>query len=338
MAEYILGGYTNTINKGINTISISEEGKSSNFLTLREMSYPTYIEYDKEAGYIFSIDRNKQKEGGLSVFRINNRQLEWIDTCINSEVAGCHICYDNRNKKIFVSQYHTSKIDIYDLQENQLKPIEGIARSGSSVRKEQTRSRPHCVVLRDDLLYICDLGTDHVAVYLNDESKRYPLLNEISLSAGSGPRHLILSEKSPRAYVIGELNNTLQVISLDNHGLLKEVENVYDLVPDRFKETAHSAAIKMTNDEKYIYTSSRYHDVINVFKINHSGQLEQVQRIESGGLTPRDFTLSRDENYLLVPNLDSNNLVIFERSRETGKLTEISRSTVVPECSRIIAL
>ena len=54
----------------------------------------------------------------------------------------------------------------------------------------------------------------------------------------------------------------------------------------------------------------------------------------SGGIMPRNFTMSADGKWLLVANQASNNIVVFKRNIATGDLTKMQGSTTVsmPVC------
>ena len=51
------------------------------------------------------------------------------------------------------------------------------------------------------------------------------------------------------------------------------------------------------------------------------------------GTNPRNFSLSPDEDFLLVANQDTNNIISFKRNAATGKLTFVAEiSAPTPVC------
>jgi 6-phosphogluconolactonase len=61
---------------------------------------------------------------------------------------------------------------------------------------------------------------------------------------------------------------------------------------------------------------------VAVFSISdRDGMLKAVQRVDCGGKTPRHFTLDPGNQWLLVANQDSSNIVVFARNGRSGFLT-----------------
>ena len=61
------------------------------------------------------------------------------------------------------------------------------------------------------------------------------------------------------------------------------------------------------------------------------GLLALVQTVDSYGSVPRDFNLSNDETYIVVGHQESDNLTLFKRDLETGKLTLLQKDFYAPE-------
>ncbi|MFQ9705438.1 MAG: lactonase family protein [Enterocloster clostridioformis] len=78
-----------------------------------------------------------------------------------------------------------------------------------------------------------------------------------------------------------------------------------------YEEPPASAAIRLSPDERFLYVSTRFAEVITVFKIDH-GCLAQIQQTGCGGIHPRDMVLTPDGRYLLVANRTRGGLVSFQ--------------------------
>jgi 6-phosphogluconolactonase len=73
---------------------------------------------------------------------------------------------------------------------------------------------------------------------------------------------------------------------------------------------------------RFLYASNRGDNSIAVFSINDgNGTLKAIQHVDSGGKTPRHFALDPGNQWLLVANQDSSNLVVFARNLRSGMLT-----------------
>ena len=81
--------------------------------------------------------------------------------------------------------------------------------------------------------------------------------------------------------------------------------------------------------------SNRGDDSIAVFDINpRDGKLSFVERVPTGGKTPRHFTLDPTGKWLFAANQDSNDINIFSVNPETGRLTATAHTLKVdsPVC------
>ena len=71
-----------------------------------------------------------------------------------------------------------------------------------------------------------------------------------------------------------------------------------------------------------MYASNRGHNSIVIYRVNaDDGTLDMIGHQSVMGDWPRNFALSPYENYLLVANQRSNNIVSFKRDKTTGLLT-----------------
>src|SRR5207248_9469737 len=87
-------------------------------------------------------------------------------------------------------------------------------------------------------------------------------------------------------------------------------------------DKAPAAELAISADGLFLCASDRGEDSLVVFSIRpKAGKLEFVQRISSGGKTPRHFTLEPTNQWLLCGNQDSATITIFRRDPITGKLS-----------------
>jgi 6-phosphogluconolactonase len=82
------------------------------------------------------------------------------------------------------------------------------------------------------------------------------------------------------------------------------------------------AEIAVHPNGKFVYTSTRGTNTIASFAIDaDKGTLKPVERISSGGKTPRHFAIDPTGAYLFVAHQDSDNVVVFRIDTKTGKLS-----------------
>lgn len=208
-------------------------------------------------------------------------------------VVACHLCADNED--IYIVNY---------LSGNVVKNGEIIAqRVGKSIHPtRQTESHTHFVgKTPDGYLAVCDLGTDTLAFY----DKNLRVISETKTPDGYGIRHLVLSKCGNYIYAINELVPSVGVFTYENGKA-----NLIDTVKISCKkEKANGAAIRISEDGKYLYVSIREENVICVYAVQDE-KLTLLQTVSCGGDSPRDFNIFG--LYLVCCNEKSGNVKIFK--------------------------
>ena len=174
------------------------------------------------------------------------------------------------------------------------------------------------------------MGTDEVTTYDVAEDGKIAPLNTYKCAAGAGARHIVFHHHYKIAYLICELNSTIEVLIYDGVGHFEHLQTVSTL-PEDFEGANGTAAIRLSADGKFLYGSNRGHDSLAVYKILADGSLDLIQIVPTNGKNPRDFNITPDQNHIIAVHQDSDNATIFKRDAESGKLTEISHDFYVPE-------
>jgi 6-phosphogluconolactonase len=206
----------------------------------------------------------------------------------------------------------------------------------------QDTTHPHSVYISPDdrFLIVNDLGNDALSVFSMDPltaqlTPATPLLTTVR--PGSGPRHIAFHPNGRWIYSINELDSTIDHLlwtTTRSHphpqnqpqpspqGLLINTNTPVKTIAESFPAAKNTAAeLMISPDGNFLYASNRGEDTLVVFSIGDKGELYEVQRIPSGGKTPRHFTLDPTGQWLLCGNQDSANIAVFRRDAGTGKLT-----------------
>lgn len=183
----------------------------------------------------------------------------------------------------------------------------------------QVGAHAHSIHYVHNNVYIPDLGENSIFQYKWEPYEQYPLQykSQIKLKEGCGPRHMVFSFQHRCAYVSNELNSTVCVLKMKDDTLIP----IQYIKTHNKKEKNYVAEIAISNDKNFIYVSNRGADVISIFTILPSGQLEYLSEISTYGKTPRHFIITPDDKYLISANQDSNNLIVFKRNKLAGLLT-----------------
>lgn len=298
--QLYIGTYTRRNSEGIMLCEVNRDKKLSESRLLHREQACTYGIVDQNQFY--SVFKDEQG-AGLLVFDKNDLDLKLKHRVYSTEVnPSCHIA--KKQNYIATANYGEGSVQLF--KDNKL-----IKRY-----KAPSGSHMHFVYFTlQDTLMVCDLGLNQLLTF----DLALNLLHTVQLDE-VGPRHFVMNTQESILYLLTELSNELIVFKRDGFSL-EEVSRT-SILADASTKGNNGAAIRITKDERFIYTSSRNNEeIISVFEVNQL-QVRKIQSINSGGLHPRDMNLSRDEKYIIVANKDSDNLVYFKRNLQTGKLEQ----------------
>ena len=271
----------------------------------------------------------ESKKPRAQAFKIDVKDFS-LELINEQEIPGgfpCHINYSRKNDCIIVACYETGNTIIYPLaQDGKLLPYAKVLQhEGSSINKiRQERAHAHAVVVDEifNNILITDLGLDKIMVYQLDgtnEKFEAKLKQTVSLPPGSGPRHIAAHPDTKHLFVLNELTGTVTIMLYSIEHL--ELLSTYPALPKELKSTASAAAIRISADGKFIYTSERADDCISVLRFDSNNEtLEIIGRQKTMGKTPRDINLDPTGNWLLAANQDSDSIAVFEVNKKNGMI------------------
>lgn len=261
-------------------------------------------------------------------------------------IGPCYISVDATDEAVFVANYVGGTIASFKiLADGRLSdPIEdvdfekNIARFGPHGPNagRQSSSHPHSTLLSPDnrFMIVSDLGDDAIDIFpIDPATAKFGQMEPHRFTnnhPGSGPRHTVFHPNRRWVYSINELDATVDRFLWttthkggDSQALLVDTMTPTKLLGAGFPvEKNTSAELEISGNGFFLYASNRGEDTLVVFSIDQtSGDLKEVQRIKSGGKSPRHFTIAPTGNWLLCGNQDSASVTVFKVDDGTGKLT-----------------
>jgi len=341
---FYIGTYNSPTSKGIYTSFLNTEtGELSAPVLAEDMMNAAALVVSADGRFVYACNETDAFRGkptgsvtacavGPGGVRLRELNQE------SSEGKGpCALSFSKKGDAIFVANYNGGNIAALPLKPNGelLKAKSVIQHEGSSANpKRQDRPHAHEIISdpQGEFVYAVDLGLDRIKVYRYDEAKGLLVAapeRDIVVKPGTGPRHITFNKAGDRVYVLGEIASNLTVFKLDRASGFTEVMETLSLLPDDFKGENTAAEIQMDGSGKYLYASNRGDDSIVVLEIESDGQVKYIQRVSSGGKTPRNFTIDPSGRFLLAANQDSNSICVFKIDTETGELHAlIGKATV----------
>lgn len=301
------GTYTAKTSKGIYSFHFCD-GVLSDVKLFARIDNPKYLAYHN--GMITSV-ADLVNGSGVALF---SQEGEIVDQIAYEERTSCHI--SSEGEDIYTANYHTGTV-------TQLKEVNGKLKRVHNVQIQDGAGCHQVIVWKDRILVPC-LFLDRVVIMDRNLNR----VGSIRFNAGTGPRHGVISKDGEYLYLVSELSNELFVIHTGDWN----IETSIPVLPNDEMHVRDTAAIRLSEDEHYIYVSTRTKNVISVIELkDHKPEL--IQCVSTLGKHPRDFMIV--DKWILVANRNSNEVVSFEID-EDGTLGKPVSRIEIPEAVSLI--
>jgi len=353
-SEYYLyvGTYTGESSEGIYVMKFNAaDGSITPVDTVSGVENPSYLALSPSNNYLYAVNENADSsEAYVSSFTIdqNNGSLSFLNRQTSGGGAPCYVDVDKEGQSVFAGNYLGGSLSMFPIGSNGTlsEPENLVKHQGSGINPQRQESpHVHCTLVSPDnrMLFVADLGTDQVKGYVYDAANNRLDTDAASVyktEPGAGPRHLTFHPNGEYAYLVNELNGTVDALEYEDQ-TLSHLQTVSTL-PENYNGAISGADIHVSPDGNHLYVSNR-EDLNNIviYSIEpESGMLTYIGEVASGGVHPRNFIIEPTGRYLLVANRHSDNIVVFERDRETGLLEPTGSEIRVsqPVCLKLMAV
>lgn len=305
-----IGTYNTASTKGIYQFSFDENsGEISNIENFFSADDAKCV--DKYENKLI-ITTSKNNKSGIALIDISTKAL--LDEILLEDKSPCFVkCHDNF---IYTANYHDGVVMVYQIINDKLKLIKQIS--------IQNKAGCHQVVLYKNYLIVPCLLLDEIRIF--DINNDYNLVKKLTFPEKTGPRHGVFNHDYSHFYLVSELSSEFFDFSVND--LEFTLNTKLNLLPKDKLDNTSSAAIRITKDNKFIYISTRGADLLTVINIEDTPKI--IQQVNCGGMHPRDFILSKDEQYLLVVNRDTDDMSSFLLDNTTGKIAKLINTDKIP--------
>ena len=241
-------------------------------------------------------------------------------------VALCHLTMWPDGKHLSGANYGNGSVVVCSVKEDGSmdKLCDEKQHAGVGFDSTGRQAGPHAhssvVAPNGKELYVADLGLDWLACYEMQEDGTLVLADEarqIKTPSGEGPRHFVFSDDGKFLYLVTEMGNKMLVYEEINGSYqLIQQEN---LLPADFEGFNTAADIHFSHDKKFIYGSCRGRDCLTAFWVDpQTGRISLSGYYDSCGKCPRNFCIVPGDEFALITNQETGNLVLCPRNPETG--------------------
>ena len=349
---YLLAGtYTGGGSKGLYVYDFdAATGKVTPISNTDSADNPSYLCISPDGNFVYAVNEvSRQQSGLVAAYRFDKSKgtLQMINRQLSGSENPCHISITRDAKWLLIANYTGGSLSALPIAgDGSILPLQQhIIHSGKSVNEQrQEKAHVHSVFFSPDEKFLLtpDLGTDQVSIYRFNGAAKEPLTAAnppfVASAPGSGPRHLEFTANGKFVYVVEELSGTVTAYSF-NKGKMKKLASYAGHAPGAITQHG-SADIHLSPDEKFLYMSNRGDENnLAIFSVDaNSGLLTKVGITPTLGNHPRNFLIDPTGNYLLVGNMKSNEVVIFNRNKATGQLSESGRFAIPsPSCLKMLA-
>jgi 6-phosphogluconolactonase len=351
----LVGTYTNkTESKGIYAFSYdSETGQLTPKGVAAETPDPSFVVIHPSGKYAYAVNE-AGKQSTVSAFALDAQsgKLRLLNELPALGEDPCYLSFDKTGQFVLIANYSSGSVVVFPiLADGKLGEHSALFEDrGTPGPNKERQEGPHAhwieLSAHNRFAYVADLGLDRVAVYQFDAVKGTLSRGDgpsrasrgstepseafsLTLSPGTGPRHVAFSHDGKFMYVLGELLSTVTVFA--NQGRESRMVQTISTLPAGFTGRNDAAEIAVHPNGKWLYTSNRGNDTIAVFDVEPGkGTLRLVENVATGGKEPRHFAIDPAGKFLLAENQNSDSIVTFRIDRTSGKLTPTGEVAHVP--------
>jgi len=330
---FYIGTYTESGSQGIYKGVLDNEGRIELKGLAAETENPSFLALDTRGEFLLAVNENSP-EGTVESYRVKGDSLVMVD---RSSSGGAHPCFVTVNEEgwILTANYSSGTVGLINMDSTgelgELLDVQQHTGRGTTERQRGPHAHSAWFVPASKMVISVDLGTNELwfseldTIHMNLASVEQPRL---SMDPGAGPRHLAFHPELNWLYVINELNSTVTLVKKNKDGLYEKGQS-FTTLPDDYDRDNYCADIHISSDGNFIYASNRGHNSIVIFKAGQENDtLKFIGYRNTCGDWPRNFAFSPGENYLLVANQYSDNIISFKRDKHTGLIEAVDTISV----------
>lgn len=326
--ELLTGTYTNTgKSKGIYLFEIDTDSRIISQKAIYDgLSNPSFLALSKDQSKIYTFSEN-YNSGTVAALSINDSHdsIRLINQFKTNIKGPCHIVTDDKNA--FTSIYNGGFLSVFGINKDgsltETRQTLGFTPTGND-KSSKIVSHIHQVVIAPDHKHIVtnDLGTDKVWIYKYNPASKDNVLYDgkaFDVKTGSGPRHAVFCKNGKFFFLAHELDGSVSAFSYKN-GIIKLIQETTVIRENNPKPWV--ADIHLSPDNKFLYVTNRAPaNDITCFKVSKNGKIDFVSQTKTEGDGPRNFAITPDGKYIFIGHQFTDNITIFKRDAETGKMT-----------------
>lgn len=337
--QHVLLGTTGKVSKGIYSAPWNAATGELGPMTLAAaLPAPSFLAI-RRAGthtFVYAVSEGEGVNAKVTAFRYDPSQttpLEKINEQSSEGDGPTHLSVSSDGTVLALANYGGGSVTSFHLAaDGSLSaPVSHFQYSGHGPNaSRQQHSHAHSAQFSPDgrFLLVNDLGLDRINVYKVSSATGEIVANDPPFwvaRPGTGPRHIAFHPNGQWLYSVNELDSTIDILRWNaREGSVQPNGFVSTLPADFPPGKAFAGEVLISGDGRNLYVGNRIAaETIAVFAIKGRGDSLRLSQLASnGGKLTRHLALDPSGRWMLVSNQGSGALVVLERDRATGHLSE----------------
>lgn len=228
-----------------------------------------------------------------------------------------YIATDKSGRFLFAASYGGHKMSV--------NPIAADGAVGATTQVLPTGQNAHAAIPGPDnrSLFVTNLGADQVMQLRFDPatgkvSSAAPAA--VATRAKAGPRHLVFHPNGRTAYLLNELDASVDQLDFDAAKGTLTQRKTWSTLPAGFSGKPWAADLHLTPDGRFLYTSERTSSTLAMWAVNAAdGELRLIGHVPTEK-QPRGFHVTPSGRWLLAVGQLSNALTVYRIDPDSGRL------------------
>lgn len=331
--SFWISSYATPEQEGLIRCRFSSEKGFETEAAFTGLTNPSFILEHPSLPVLYTVE--EKREGAVCAWEIGQETLRLLTWLPTDDADPCYLSLSPDNRWLFATNYSGGSVACFRLDDTGIPTERTDLRRhrGSGPRTDrQEAAHAHCAFPRKDRVLVCDLGTDEIVIYRNDQGELEEY-GRLSAPPGSGPRHLATHPAYPELlYCVAELASTVLIwraTGTDSFELIREIP----MLPADYSGANIAAAIRFTKDGRKLLVSHRGLDSIAVMPV--SGDGIPGKPVHSPCVRyPRDFAIAED-NVIIASQTDGEVRAYRlheDRLEETGMIIQAQAPVCLQPC------
>jgi len=233
-----------------------------------------------------------------------------------------HISTDRTGRWLFAASYPGHLISVSAIA------ADGLAGAPADVIATGKNAHAAVIDASNRTLLVTNLGSDQVLQFRFDPATGKLTPGDpgaFKTRPGAGPRHIVFHPNAKHAYLLHELDATVDLLLFDSQRGALSLVKTWNTLPQGSTVKPWAADLHLTPDGRFLCTSERNSHTLAIWTVDAStGELSLVGH-QATETQPRGFQIDSTGQWLLAVGQVSNHLAVYRIDRSSGKLTQTAR-------------